>query len=61
MDNYAELIQNMAEAFLTVVRIQQDEIARLKSENAFLEEELRTEQMRDTLWDELEREEAASV
>jgi hypothetical protein len=57
MDNYAELIRGMAEAFLTVVRIQQDEIARLESECEYLHEELRYEQMRNTEWNEREREE----
>ena len=56
MDNYAELIQNMAEAFLTVVRIQQDEITRLESECQFLNEELRYEQMRNIDIDERKRE-----
>ena len=53
MDEHADLIRGMAEAFLTVTRIQQDEIVRLKSEIEFLKEELRTEQMRNTLWEEL--------
>lgn len=53
MDEHTDLIKGMAEAFLTVVRIQQDEIVRLKSEITFLEEELHKEQMSNTLWEEL--------
>ena len=65
MNNYSELIQQMAEAFITAVRTLETENARLRSENELLELRLRETEEQTDQWfdwrDEIDREEKAGL
>jgi hypothetical protein len=64
MDNYAQLIRDMADAFLAAVRVLETENAQLRSDLELLGIELAETQARTDFWeefiDEKEREEATS-
>jgi len=52
MDKYSELIRAMSEAFITVIRSLEDEIARLRGDKELLELELRELRAKtDTWWE----------
>lgn len=52
MDNYSQLIRDMADAFITAVRVLETENARLRSENELLGLELSETQARTDFWEE---------
>ena len=62
MDNYSELVKEMADAFITVVRQLETELARVHSENELLRFELRElRDQTDDFYDVMDREEKAGL